>query len=124
VQTHPGAPKKYAKIGREGESRVTDEQKFPVGTIVYYGPDDKTVTKITAGVVFNKNGTPLRRSWVGEDVTADPIVISELGKFFKSHGVHKVVMTSGVAGCPHVEGVDYPAGEECPLCPYWQGKEG
>jgi hypothetical protein len=97
--------------------------QFPIGTIVYYGPDDNTVTKIQAGIVFHIDEPPLHRTWSGNDVTLDPIVLAELGQFFKEHSVIKVVMTSNVTGCPHEEGRDYPVGEECPQCPFWQTKK-
>lgn len=96
--------------------------QFPVGTIVYYGPDNQTVTKIQAGIVFKKDEPPLHRTWQGDEVASDPIVVAELGQFFTQHGVKKVVMTSSVAGCPHEEGLDYPAGQDCPLCPFWKKK--
>jgi|GEM_PF-3948656 len=28
---------------------------YPVGTVAYYGPDDKTVTKIAAGIIRGDN---------------------------------------------------------------------
>lgn len=49
-------------------------------------------------------------------------VIAELGRFFKENGVQRVVMTGSNAGCPHEEGIDYPAGETCPKCPYWKDR--
>lgn len=98
--------------------------QFPVGTLVYYGPDDKTVTKIVAGVFLEKDGDPLRKNWVGDGVTTNPQVIAELGRFFKDYGVTRVVMTKGIVGCPHEAGIDYPLGEECPFCPFWRGKQG
>ncbi|RPI21415.1 MAG: hypothetical protein EHM70_25150 [Chloroflexota bacterium] len=98
--------------------------KYPIGTIVYYGPDDKTVTKLVASVVLSQDADPIMQKWIGEEVTTDREVLSQLGKFFQSHNVQKVVMTDRVAGCPHEEGVDFPVGEECPYCPYWRGKQG
>jgi len=35
-----------------------------------------------------------------------------------------VVMTEGVVGCPHEEGDDYPWGEACPDCTFWQEHSG
>lgn len=95
------------------------QQKYPVGTLIYYGPDRETVTKITAGVVQDKHSDPVTKTWYGDNVATNPVVLAELGRFFQDHGVHKVVMTNSVAGCPHEEGIDYPAGEDCPYCPYW-----
>ncbi len=104
----------------EGQS---DSKQFPIGTIIYYGPDAETTTKITASVIEYEGAEPIRRQWDGEGVTTDPQVISELGQFFKDNGVQRVIMTNKNAGCPHVEGIDYPAGEDCPYCPYWKGKQ-
>jgi hypothetical protein len=102
------------------EGETNPEQKYPVGTLIYYGPDAETVTKITAGIVFGKDSTPLKRQWYGDNVTTNPVVLAELGRFFKDHGVTKVVMTDKVAGCPHEPGVDYPLDQECPFCPFWK----
>ena len=105
-----------------GMSSETNNQ-YPVGTLIYYGPDDKTVTKISAGVVTSREEPPLHKHWYGDNVTTNPVVLAELGKFFQEHGVSKVVMTDRVAGCPHEEGVDFPPGQECPLCHFWQSKK-
>jgi hypothetical protein len=97
--------------------------RYPIGTLVYYGPDDKTVTKITASVIPFEDAPPIYRKWIGDEVTLDPIVIAELGQFFKGHGVEKVVMASTVEGCPHERGVDYPVDEDCPYCPFWKNQK-
>jgi hypothetical protein len=34
--------------------------------------------------------------------------------------VKSVLMTDGIIGCPHEEGIDYPEGEASPECPYWR----
>jgi hypothetical protein len=39
------------------------------------------------------------------------------------NGVRQVVVARGIIGCPHEEGVDYPDGGECPMCPFWHGKD-
>lgn len=101
-----------------------DPSQYPIGTIVYYEPDEKITTKITAGIVLSRAEQPILKKWSGTDITTDPQVLGELGKFFKDHGVKQVVMTNGNAGCPHEEGIDYPAGEECPYCPYWNRRQG
>jgi len=33
------------------------------------------------------------------------------------------VVTDGIIGCPHEEGIDFPVGEGCPYCPFWRGKQ-
>jgi hypothetical protein len=48
---------------------------------------------------------------VGEDVVAFP----------KEHAAKPVIVTNGLIGCPHEEGIDNPEGKSCPPCPYWAG---
>jgi hypothetical protein len=93
---------------------------YPIGTLVYYGPDDQTVTKIVASVLQEEGADLISKRWYGEGITQDSQVISEVGQFFKSQQVQKVVMTGSVAGCPHEEGIDYLEGEACPHCPFWK----
>jgi RNA polymerase sigma factor (sigma-70 family) len=35
--------------------------------------------------------------------------------FIKAQHVRSVVVTDGIIGCPHEEGVDYPEGKSCPM---------
>ena len=98
------------------------KKQFPIGTIVYYGPDDKTTTKIVASVFLALDAPAIIKKWSGDNIVTDPQVIAELGSFFKENGVERVVMTGSNAGCPHEEGIDYPAGESCPNCVYWQNR--
>ena len=93
---------------------------YPIGTLVYYGPDADTITKVTASVVTAEDSPPIQRSWEGEGVAENTAVAAEIGSFFRQQGIRRVVMTDRVVGCPHVEGVDYPMGEDCPYCPYWK----
>jgi hypothetical protein len=97
-------------------------KQFPIGTLVYYGPDDKLTTKIVASVFLREDTPPIIRKWTGDGVVTDPQAIAELGQFFKQNGVLRVVMTGSNAGCPHEEGVDYPVGETCPICLYWKDR--
>jgi len=98
------------------------KKQFPIGTIVYYGPDDKTTTKIVASVFLVQDSPPIIQKWSGDNIVTNPQVIAELGRFFKENGIERVVMTGSNAGCPHEEGVDFPTGESCPLCTYWQNR--
>jgi hypothetical protein len=96
------------------------KQQYPIGTIVYYGPDKKDTTKIVASIFPEEEAIPIKLTWIGDNVVTDPKVISELGQFFLKNGVQCVVMTGNNAGCPHQESIDYPEGESCPHCPYWK----
>ena len=100
------------------------ESPHLIGTIVYYGPDDKTTTKIVAGVVKEEEAEPIIKRWVATDVTTNPKIQKEIERFFKKHGVTRVGMSAGNMGCPHEEGEDFPVGSDCPFCPWWKGKQG
>jgi hypothetical protein len=101
-----------------------DPPEFPIGTVALYGPDDKTTTKIVAGVILKDGAEAIIERWVGTDVKDDPKVQRGIEEFFAKHGVKSVVATEENMGCPHEEGEDFPMGEDCPFCPFWKGKQG
>lgn len=98
--------------------------RYPIGTVAFYGPNDRVITKIAAGVIVDENAAPIIERWVGTDVATSPKVQEEMKAFFRQHGVHSVAMSDGNMGCPHEEGLDFPQGEDCPFCPFWKGKQG
>ena len=108
----------------EYEAKQEKPPEFPVGTMAFYGPDDKTTTKIAAGVFLHDGAEAIIERWVATDVTTNPKVQKHIQEFFKKHGVKSVSMSDGNMGCPHEEGLDYPQGEDCPFCPFWKGKQG
>lgn len=98
--------------------------KLPVATIAYYGPDDTTATKVAVGIVTQWGQEPVElKRWWGKDVQKDRRIQKEIVEFIKAHGAKSAVVTDGVIGCPHEEGVDFPEGEDCPFCPFWKGKQ-
>jgi hypothetical protein len=109
---------------RTKHSKRQRPMECPMGTLAYYGPDDKTTTKIAAGVFMSENSKAIIKRWVASDVTTSPKIQREIQEFFKEHGVKSVAMSDGNMGCPHEEGPDFPVGEDCPFCPYWKGKQG
>ena len=109
---------KKAKRGMRG---------WPAATIAFYGPTDRQATKVVVGIV------PSEHEEVGElgkwmvetgDVRNDVAVAAAMLEFIEKHGVLSVVMTDGIIGCPHQEGIDYE-GEWCPdpACAYWHGRD-
>jgi hypothetical protein len=98
--------------------------QYPIGTVALYGPDDKTTTKIAAGVILHDGADAIIKRWVATDVTTNPKIQQEMKDFFLQHGVKSVAMSQGNMGCPHEEGEDFPHGEDCPFCPFWKGKQG
>ena len=60
---------------------------------------------------------------MGTGITESPTFRKELLEFIEEVQAHKIVLTMGVIGCIHEEGKDYPKGEECPFCLFWQGRD-
>jgi hypothetical protein len=98
--------------------------QYPMGTVALYGPDDKTTTKIAAGVILHEGAEAIIKRWVATDILMNPKVQQELREFFRQHGVKSVAMSQGNMGCPHEEGLDFPVGQDCPFCPFWKGRQG
>ena len=99
---------------------------YPVATVCFYGPTDELATKVAVGIVRSEGASadPLER-WFSEDrdIRHDAELEAEVARFILSHGVKSVVMTDGIIGCPHEEGIDYPEGTSCPKCRYWAGRD-
>ena len=100
--------------------------KYPIATVMPYGPDDKTVTKLVVGILPSEKETKASvvERWVATDVTSNAKVATEMHAFMRSHGVKTVATATVVMGCPHEEGEDFPDGGDCPFCPSWKGKQG
>ena len=99
---------------------------WPVATVAFYGPDDKTATKLSVGIVpaEGAEASDLRR-WLSQDQTdirEDSRVAEEVLAFITEAGVMSVVMTDRIIGCPHEEGIDHQ-GETCPTCTFWAGRD-
>jgi hypothetical protein len=98
---------------------------FPLGTLAFYGPDDRQASKMVASVIAREGAGPSHlQRWCSEgaDVRAEAVFLEEVLAFFEEHGVKSVVMPDRIIGCPHEEGVDYE-GAVCPRCPYWAGRD-
>ncbi len=104
--------------GPQGERR---------GTLAFYGPNDALATKVVAAVFLPLKAEPeFLERWYSQanDARSDPAITAAITAFFRQHGVRHVVIGERIAGCPHEEGVDYPLGESCPLCPFWRRQPG
>lgn len=107
-------------VARERRASGTTSTDSSIVTIAQYGPDDKTVTKVVASVVDNRDGRVIAlKRWMGVDIAASEKVWRELVEFVDAQPVAAVVVTKGVAGCVHEEGEDYSKGHPCPFCPFW-----
>jgi hypothetical protein len=118
------AKRKRREPGRTPFRLPPPEPKYPVATIAYYGPDDHTPTKVAVGIVNQHNIVLALERWVGPDVATNREIAAQIQAFIAQHGAKNVIITDGVIGCPHEEGLDFPEGEDCPFCPFWQGKQG
>jgi hypothetical protein len=99
---------------------------YPIATVALYGPDDKIATKVAVAIVADQDAEPAALNrWFsnGKDVRSDLAISSEVLKFVRDHGAKSVVLTEGIIGCPHEEGVDYPEGAVCPQCPFWSHRD-
>jgi hypothetical protein len=107
--------RKKAKKGMRG---------WPVATIAFYGPDLSRASKVAVGIVQYENAEPEMREWTLEsgDVRLDQAIALEILKFIEEYGALSVVMSDGIMGCPHQQGVDYE-GEWCPVCEFWHGRD-
>lgn len=101
-------------------------QGFPLATVSYYGPDDKTASKVAVGILLVEDGeVAFLERWFsqGMDVRLDPAVNEAIVRFVQQHGVKSVVAVDRIFGCPHEEGTDYPEGEKCPSCSFWATRD-
>ncbi len=100
---------------------------YPVAVIAFYGPDDKLATKVAVSVFLRDSNDPdLLERWFSKgdvDVREDLDIGEQILAFLKPHTPRSTVVTDGIIGCPHEEGVDYPEGDSCPQCPYWAGRD-
>jgi hypothetical protein len=111
--------KRLRKKARKGH------RGWPIATIAFYGPNLSQATKVAVGIVTSENAEaePLR-DWKVDtgDIRADPSIVREILEFIENHGAMSVVMTDGIIGCPHQEGIDYE-GKWCPICEFWRGRD-
>jgi hypothetical protein len=56
------------------------------------------------------------------DIRRNAVVMEEIVKLVRRRQVRSIGMTEQILGCPHEEGIDYPAGNVCPQCPFWAGR--
>jgi hypothetical protein len=101
----------------------TSAHRYPLGTLMAYGPDNTRATKLVAAV-FSRPGKSeeeaIHRWFVDAgDIRHDETIGAEVVEFLKQYGVKETVVSDRITGCPHEEGVDYPMGRTCPRCPFW-----
>jgi hypothetical protein len=101
---------------------------FPVATVAFYGPDNQSATKVAVGIVNQQQEVILMGKWFSKDyedvdVRFGSVVIQRVLDFIAQQDAQSVVISEGIIGCPHEEGLDYPEGEVCPECPFWANRD-
>ena len=99
---------------------------YPMGTVAFYGPDDRRASKVAVGVVSREGAEPTElERWFSDqgDVRDDMDVTTAITTFLEQHSVKSVALADRILGCPHEEGIDYPLGEKCPACPFWTNRD-
>jgi hypothetical protein len=99
---------------------------YPVGTVAFYGPDDRFASKVVVGVLEGEDQPAhILKKWFAQelDLRLDPQVGRAVLDFLRGAGVRSYSVTKGIIGCPHEEDIDYPLGERCPLCPFWSDRD-
>jgi hypothetical protein len=97
----------------------------PLGTIAFYGPDDRHASKLVVGISPSAAaGITQTRTYCNpdDDVRTDAQLLSQVLSYLTEQRVKSLVITDGICGCPHEEGVDYPEGSACQYCEYWRGR--
>jgi hypothetical protein len=98
---------------------------YPLASIAYFGPDTRRATKVTVAIVRARGrlaGPTEHWSVEHGDVRSDSRAEEAILDFLRSFDTRSVVITAGVVGCPHEEGVDDWQGNVCPHCPFWAGR--
>lgn len=100
---------------------------YPAATLAFYGPNDQYATKAVVTLVQSPEDThvSVSQKWRTQegDIRDDTGVRQQILEFMQLHAVKRVVLADRIIGCPHEEGLDYPQGEKCPLCPFWQTRD-
>ena len=112
-------------MARFSNHRARRANKYPLGTVAYYGPDNTFATKVVAALLERpeQREAEVMRTWTttSADVRTDPAIAAEVATFLRDQGAKETVTAGRIVGCPHQEGIDYPMGRRCPQCPFWHG---
>lgn len=98
---------------------------YPVATLGFYGPDNKTATKVAVGFLpaEGAEAAKLERWFSDDEIRKDENIAAEIIKTIKDWDVKTVAYADAIIGCPHEEIKDYPEGETCPECLYWTDRD-
>lgn len=109
-------------VNHGGEAQKANKKL--IAAVAFYGPDETFASKVTALIITSQKKIISSQEWHAneKDVRQDEVINHQIATFVAEYPVEKVVFTDHIIGCPHVQGVDFPYGENCPNCPYWSDK--
>ncbi|MBL4631818.1 MAG: hypothetical protein JKY14_11890 [Paraglaciecola sp.] len=101
---------------------------YPMAAIAFYGPNNNLASKVVCSIIMHEVAESadietMKKWFSSTDLRKSEQVMSEVLCFINEHGAKSVNMIQEIIGCPHEEGVDYPEGNYCPECKYWQGRD-
>ncbi len=98
---------------------------YPVATIAFYGPTSNVASKLVCSIIKHDGAEPdpMKKWFSKSDIRKSEKTLKEVLAFIEEHNAKTVGMFDSIIGCPHEEGIDYPEGESCPECKYWQGRD-
>ena len=101
------------------------DKGYPIATIAFYGADNKMASKVVCAIIAfdGAESEPMKKWYSSSDLRKSEHVFSEILAFIDENGAKSVSMIEKIFGCPHEEGIDYPDGNYCPECSYWQGRD-
>lgn len=101
--------------------------------MAFYRADDRRASKASVGIIPAEGAEPAHSSG-GSPTTMtlreEVAIATAIGAFIVQHGAKTVVMSDRIIGGPHEDGIDYPHGQTCPVCPFratrdrWTGDSG
>jgi hypothetical protein len=101
-------------------------QGYPIATVTFYGPNDQLASKVSVGIIQEEGGKVVAlERWLDEngDIRKNGALIAEVLAFITRYDAFSVISPERILGCPHEEGTDYPVGEKCPKCAYWENRD-
>ena len=106
------------------EDETEEPPQFPIGTIAYYGPDDKTTTKIVAGVIKEKGAEAIIKRWVATDVMTNPKVAEGNREVLQEVRRHTGRHDRWKLGLPARRRRRFSRGRRLPVLPVVEGQTG
>ena len=101
------------------------DKGYPIATIAFYGPNNKIATKVVCTIIHHDGAEPepMNKWFSSSDLRKSESVLSEILSFINKNETKSVSMIEEIIGCPHEEGIDYPDGEFCSKCDYWNNRD-